>query len=157
MKIEELSVNLDELNERYERVIDERDSLKLKYQADENQLKKLNMKLSELKEEIALREKLTKASNAKVNSLQTHVKTFKDILDRILLQLSAIKQMTMSLKQERDELEQERDSLKVRGAVAFDELTPRPNYDKLQKVRKIDFKIRPKGEPTPLFVNSNLC
>lgn len=127
-------------------VVEERDELKRKFQADESQLKKLNTKLNELKEEISLREKLTQGSNTKLNSLQEHVRTFKDILDRILLQLSAIKQLTITLKQERDEIELERDSLKHRGAVAFDELTPRPNYDKIQKERRVDFQIRPKGK-----------
>lgn len=134
------------MNNKYETALQDLEESRAKYESETKLLKKANMTIRELKEELVLKAEAVKIANTKVNSFQHQAQTFKDVLDKVLVQLSSIKKMATALRQEKEELEHERDSLKMRAAAGWEELTPRPNYRKLQDENKMDFQVRTAGE-----------
>lgn len=99
-------------------------------------------KIKELVEEIRLKDEDLKEQSQKVEAVQNQARSFKRTLDENLDQLATIKDLMMSWKKEKEELTFERDSLKKRAAVAFEDLTPRPNYQKLMEEKKVELGIK---------------
>jgi len=62
------------------------------------------------------------------------------------MKLSIVKDHILELKQENERLGDENDILKVRAAVGFENLTPRPNYRKLNDEKILDKEIYRKGK-----------
>lgn len=121
---------------------EEKDLFKERLKAQEAENKSRETTIKELREEIRLRDERVKQLTAKMESMQNQVKSFKKTLDENIEQLSKVKDLTSTIKREKDELLFERDCLKARAAVAFEDLTPRPNYQKIMEEKKIELGIR---------------
>jgi len=67
----------------------------------------------------------------KIKLMEGKIRNFKDILDKIIMKLGAIKAEIFDLRSRYNETELEREKLSVRAAVGFEGLTPRPDYRKL--------------------------
>jgi hypothetical protein len=77
----------------------------------------------------------------KVKAMQNRMVEFKDTMDKILIKLSLIRNEILELRKKNEELMLENDRLSVRAAVGFENLTPRPDYKRLQGECEIDLEI----------------
>lgn len=69
------------------------------------------------------------------------VKAYKNTMDSVIVKVSDMKQQITNLIKTNDQISFENEKLKLRAATAFEYLTPRPNYKKLQKEKKIELDI----------------
>ena len=105
-------------------------------------LEKANMEIFDLHAEVARKEDKFVRTMKKLSHMQEYSNSFKEILDKTLVQLSTIKQMVNHLKDQNYLLETERDSLKNKINSGYFELTPRPDYKELQDKYRLDLNIR---------------
>ena len=91
----------------------------------------------------------SQADNTKHNiqMMQNKIKGLKDIMDKVIVRLTIIKQEIVQLREQNQTLEDDNSRLHVRAAGGFDALTPRPDYRRLQEEKSLDLNIfDPKGK-----------
>lgn len=97
----------------------------------ETENKELSEKNKNNLEEISkLKQNLTLSAENKKQQKIT-IENLKDLNERILIKLNSLKQEHIDLKEQNFKLVSERKNLVVRAATSFDELTPRPNIQKI--------------------------
>lgn len=73
--------------------------------------------------------------------MKDKMRSFKDVLDKIIFKLKVIGQEVLELRKKNEDLQYDNDKLALRAAVGFDSLTPRPNYKKIIEETNIELDI----------------
>lgn len=102
--------------------------------------KHMNMiQMLELSRENIIKE--TEDSRKQIHQMKQKIKSFKDIMDKIIIKLGNVKQQVIDLRHDNEELVYQNEKLSLRAARGFDALTPRPDYRRLQDEKRFDLDI----------------
>jgi len=145
-KVEELNQENENLDDRFRHLYTEMENLKKASQDLSEQNDLLNSKLADSENERQRLQQEVLDYQKRIKLAHEGLATFKNVKDKLLMKLSIVKDHILELKQENERLGDENDILKVRAAVGFENLTPRPNYNKLNEDKLLDKEIYRKGK-----------
>jgi hypothetical protein len=108
-------------------------------------------KVKELEEENKAVVQRTEESRKKIREMMEKMINFKDMLDKIIIKISDIRQEVFELRSHNDGLLLENERLGLRAAVGFENLTPRPNFRVLAKDYGIDLDLKETATKRTIF------
>ncbi len=76
-----------------------------------------------------------------VQMMQNRIKGLKDMMDKVIVRLVDVKREILKLKEQNQDLEAENNKLHIRAARGFEDLTPRPDYKKLEEDKQFELPI----------------
>lgn len=138
----------DILSGKYQSATQENLSMHNELEESNINLKQMRKQERELKAELEMQKKNLNTITLRFKELQTHANGFKETLDMILIQVASIRNVATALKAEKEQLVVERDALKIRAAVGFEQLTPRPDYRKIMEENNLTFNIQTTDKST---------
>lgn len=117
------------------------ESFKLQHSVEKSKLKKVELYNAIRKSEgvIELKEQELRSEKEKVKELGKKLINVKETYDKHLVQLLNVKELVAKIKKENLVLKEEIDRNALRAAVTFEELTPRPDYNKLLEKHGLNF------------------
>lgn len=119
----------------------EQETLKKSLDDQVTEAMKLKRRILALEEEKRLLLDNQDRLNKNLHDMQNVSSHFKETLDALLVKVFSLQEVIKKLEEEKYRAECERDDLKIRAAVGFEELTPRPNFKKLMEDHALDFNL----------------
>ena len=126
---------------------DEYQYLKQLYEQELKETEVCQAQVKDLQKEKGLVQSEVETRRQSIQMMQNRIKGLKDIMDKVIVRLTLIKQDIIQLREQNQNLEAENSKLHVRAAGGFEALTPRPDYKKLEEEKQLDLTIfDPKGK-----------
>ena len=128
---------------KFDEQVEENRRLIRNIQSGESEVNKAHDQIKVLEAEIQDRERKLILTQLKLDNLKEHAGNFKELLDKVLMQLSTTSRMVKKMRDDKFQLEKTIENLKFRSAAGFENLTPRPDFKRLLESNQIELKIKP--------------
>ena len=140
----DIGLRFKHLKAKYDTQESEMDEQKLKAEEESTKLQKIKNSNIELQHSVKELEGTIETKNDQFLTLQNEFRSGKEMIDKMVLNLSKMKDKIISMKEENDFLKEGLDNVRVRNNLGLEAMTPRPQYHALvtQKcLNKVDENI----------------
>ena len=151
-KVFDLRQENDQITAKFDEQVEENKKLLRNIQNEISESSKMTERIKVLQADMHSRELQLILTASKLDSLKEHAGNFKELLDKILIQLSTTSRIVKKLRDDKFILEDTIEALKSRSAIQFEDLTPRPDFKKLIDYNHIDLNIKPLLEGKTAFI-----
>jgi hypothetical protein len=140
-QLDEYKQEVDALNSHIQDLTEENALEKARFEQELQEGKEAQKMVKFLEDDNKRIMEMTEDSRNKIKDMQMKMKSFKDILDKVIIKIGIIRQEVYELKKTNEDLIYENERLSLRAAVGFESLTPRANYKKIADDSGIELGI----------------